>query len=123
MPEEHRRQMARDGLYTLLDLRDVKKPFPKAKKTDIEKIINNEGVVNLFSLTAKGMYRRQHGFSYFSGGLRSFRGELKDGIHIAKNPWKVIKLNKSSFSGWHSIIKELVNIQRRGSHKQLPLKR
>lgn len=77
-----------------------------------------KGVVNLFSLTAKGMYRRQHGFSYFSGGLRSFRGELKDGIQIAKNPWKVIKLNKSSFSDWHSIIKELVNVQRRGSRQK-----
>jgi hypothetical protein len=72
-----------------------------------------KGEIHLFSLIAKGMYRRQHGISHFSGSLRSFTGELKEGVQIAKTPWKVFKLNKTNFTDWHSIIKELVNVQRR----------
>ena len=77
-----------------------------------------KGEIHFFSLIAKGMYRRQHGISYFSGGLRNFGGELKDGVQIAKTPWKVIKLNKANFTDWHSIIKELVNVQRRGARQK-----
>jgi len=49
MPEEHARNMARDGIYALLDLKDVKNPMPKSNKTDIEAILQDNGIVQLFN--------------------------------------------------------------------------
>lgn len=47
--EDIARKMARDKIYTLLNLTDVPKPMPKTKKTDIEQILNDNGIVQLFN--------------------------------------------------------------------------
>lgn len=77
-----------------------------------------QGVINLFTLTAKGLYKKTHGVSHFSGSLRNFNGQVKDGIKISRTPWKVIKLDRNHFSDWHEIVREMVNVQRRGSRRK-----
>ncbi len=75
-----------------------------------------KGVINLFTLKAKGHHKKSHGIFHFSGRLRNFGGgELTSGVSIAKNPWKVISLRKSDLAEWKPILSELVNIQRRES--------
>ncbi|MFA5312391.1 MAG: hypothetical protein WC375_03605, partial [Methanomassiliicoccales archaeon] len=41
--------MARDGIYTVLNLTDAKKPMPKAGKEQIEQILQDNGIVQLFN--------------------------------------------------------------------------
>lgn len=79
----------------------------------------NKGVMNLFTLKAKGKHKKSHGINYFCGSLRTLDGgKLLPGIEIAKAPWKTIKLVKSEIGEWKSIIAELVNVQRkRSTHK------
>jgi hypothetical protein len=72
-----------------------------------------KGVMNLFTLKAKGKYKKINGISCFSSGLRTFTGEtINPGIKLSKKPWRVITLNKAGINEWKPILAELVNIQR-----------
>jgi hypothetical protein len=62
---------------------------------------------------------RIQGVNCISGQIRSFTsGGFTPGIKVTKNPWRVITLKKANAAEWIPILKELVNVQRKGSaHK------
>jgi len=78
-----------------------------------------QGEINLFTLRAKGKYKKINGVSCFVGPLRDFSGnQIMPGINIPKTPWRLITLNKAEASSWKPIIAELVNTNRqRSMHK------
>jgi hypothetical protein len=72
------------------------------------------GELRLFTLQAKGRYRKSHGISHFPGPLRNFsEGKLLPGIKIPKSPWRIINLNKAQTNEWKPILAELINVQRK----------
>jgi hypothetical protein len=72
------------------------------------------GEIQLFTLRAKGKYRRSEGVYHFCGNLRTFSGdEYCQGVSVARRPWKTIELNKQTMTTWAPIIRELVAVQRK----------
>lgn len=73
------------------------------------------GRINLFSLRAKGQFKKIKGISCFVGNFRTFGDNtLSPRIKISKKPWKIIELKKETIHEWKPILMELVNIQRKG---------
>ena len=73
-----------------------------------------KGILNLFTLKAKGKYKKINGISCLNDSLRNLMGDaINPGIQLSKRPWRVITLNKAQINEWKPILSELVNVQRK----------
>ncbi len=81
------------------------------------------GAIDLYTLRARGQYRRIEGVSCFTGNLRNFRGDLNAKVTIPRKPWRTIKLDRGGMPEWRPIISEFLRIQRRASTSRCHLDR